>query len=98
MYHLYLHTYPHTLQSKDHKCTIKQHLNRAQNLFEKFRQIKFTLKSRSLPCSVTGFGEISPLWQNFKTLWAIFWKVFSIWQTLETALEFYASAAYFHLL
>ena len=25
--------------------------------------------------SVTGFGEISPLWQNFNNLWAIFWVI-----------------------
>ena len=33
--------------------------------------------------SVTRFGEILPLWQNFKSLWLFFEGLFCIWQTLE---------------
>ena len=33
--------------------------------------------------TLTRFGEITPLWQNLKTLWQYFEGLFSIWQTLK---------------
>ena len=33
--------------------------------------------------SVTRFGEISPLWQNFNSLWLLFEDLFCIGQNLE---------------
>ena len=45
--------------------------------------------------SVARFGEILPLWQNFKSLWAIFVMV-SIWQTFVPALgNIYATGQIF---
>ena len=37
--------------------------------------------------SVTRFGEISALWQNFKTLWESLDDLFSIWQNCKPNLE-----------
>ena len=34
--------------------------------------------------SVTRFGEISPLWQNFKILWQFLWGSFRIWKNEPT--------------
>ena len=36
--------------------------------------------------SVTRFGEISPTWQKFTSLWQIFDGLFLIWQNAEPAL------------
>ena len=36
-----------------------------------------------LPCIVTRFGEIPPLWQNFKSLLQFFESLVSIRQTFE---------------
>ena len=36
--------------------------------------------------SVTRFGEIAPLWQNFTSLWQIFDTLFLIWQNVEPTL------------
>ena len=35
---------------------------------------------------VTRFGEISPLWQNFPSLWQISDSLFLIWQNVEPTL------------
>ena len=37
--------------------------------------------------SVTRFGEISPLWQNFKNILQLYDGLISIWQTFEPTLE-----------
>ena len=39
-----------------------------------------------LSTSVTRFGEISPLWQNFTILWQISDSLFCIWQSLLSLL------------
>ena len=36
--------------------------------------------------SATQFGEISPLWQNFKRFWAILEGLFCNWQNFEPTL------------
>ena len=36
--------------------------------------------------SVTKFGEISPLWQRFTSLWQIFDNSFLIWQNTQLTL------------
>ena len=36
-----------------------------------------------LDCRVTRFGEISPIWYNFKSLGHIFGGLFSIWQNVD---------------
>ena len=46
-------------------------------LFRMIGQVSFKALSR-----VTRFDEISPLWQNLKSLWQIFEGKFSIWQNL----------------
>ena len=38
------------------------------------------------PTSVTIFGEISPLWQNFTSLWQLFGGLFLIWQNSQPTL------------
>ena len=40
-----------------------------------------------LKISVTRFGEISPLWQHFKSLWRLFEGLFSLGQNFETSWE-----------
>ena len=35
--------------------------------------------------SVTRFGEMSPLWQYFKSLGQVFKSLFSVWQNFEPA-------------
>ena len=41
--------------------------------------------------SVTRFGEISPLWQNYKSLWAIFWMAYLVFgKPLYQLWHFYA--------
>ena len=54
--------------------------------------INFFQKSRLLaPTSVTRFGEIATLWQNFKSLWAFFCTVYLIFDKLLYQLwHFYA--------
>ena len=37
--------------------------------------------------SVTRFGEISPIWQNFKTIWQLVEGSISVWQTFEAIWE-----------
>ena len=39
-----------------------------------------------LGCSVTRFGEISPLWQNFMNLCQMVEGIFSVWQIFEPTL------------
>ena len=40
---------------------------------------------------MTTFGEISPLWQNFKSLWLFCAGLFSIWENIEPTLGNYLS-------
>ena len=40
----------------------------------------------SFMTSVTRFGEISPLWQKFTSLWTIFDGLFLNWQNAEPTL------------
>ena len=42
-----------------------------------FRKIVFAY-------SVTRFGEISPLWQNFKSIWLFFQGIFCFGQNFES--------------
>ena len=44
-------------------------------------------KSRDNSNSVTRFGEILPLWQNFKNIWQRYEGLISIWQSFEPTLE-----------
>ena len=45
----------------------------------------------NMVCSVTRFGEISPLWQNLRCLWQIFEGLFDFWHSLKPTLAiFYA--------
>jgi len=49
-----------------------------------------------VPISVTRFGEISPLCQNFKSLWAIFWMSYLVFGKLLSRLwHFYATGQIF---
>ena len=41
------------------------------------------LSNISLSRSVTRFGEISPFWQKFTSLWHIFDSLFLIWQNAQ---------------
>ena len=41
------------------------------------------LSNISLSRSVTRFGEISPFWQKFTSLWQIFDSLFLIWQNAQ---------------
>ena len=59
------------------------------------------LLSRVVPCvgwesSVTRFGEISPLWHNFKNLWDIFEGLFCAWENVDpgVAKMFYSWASF----
>ena len=36
---------------------------------------------------MTRFGEISPLWQNFKNIWQFYEGLIGIWQTFEPTME-----------
>ena len=48
---------------------------------------------KSLLVSVTRFGEISPLWQTFKSLWAIVWMAYLVFaKRLYQLWHFYATA------
>ena len=42
--------------------------------------------SECLPTSATRFGDISPLWQNFKALWQFVEGLLSIWENFEPTL------------
>ena len=44
------------------------------------------LKRAGLVTSVTRFGEISPLWQTFKSLWQLLKDFFNNWQQFELTL------------
>ena len=49
------------------------------------------------PCSVTRFGEISPIWQNELRLWQNFDGLISNWQIFESTLaKFLCNWANFH--
>jgi len=48
--------------------------------------------------SVTRFGEISPLWQNLKTLWLFFEGLFYIGQNFEPNWAFFMMLDTFSLL
>ena len=37
--------------------------------------------------SVTGFGEISPLWQTFNSFWPFIESLFRIWQNVVPTLD-----------
>ena len=51
-----------------------------------------SLVSVKVKNSVTRFGEISPLWQYFQSLWAIFWMVYLVFGKLLYLLwHFYAT-------
>ena len=53
------------------------------------RGLKFVPKVSLTPvaaCSVTRFGKISPLWQNFTSLWTNFDGSFLIWQNIKPIL------------
>ena len=50
-----------------------------------------------IPISVTRFGEISPLWQKFTSLWQFLDSLFLIWQNAEpTLVNFGHYWSYFH--
>ena len=42
-----------------------------------------------MPNSMARFAEISPFWQNFKSLGHFSIAIFSIWQNVENTLEKY---------
>ena len=46
------------------------------------RGITYIIQPRDLN-SVTRFGELSPLWQKFTSIWQIFDSLFLIWQNAE---------------
>ena len=48
--------------------------------------------------SVTGFVEISPLWQNFKSLWLFLASLFSVWQNIEQTLVIFYAIGLYHLI
>ena len=52
---------------------------------------QYNFWSQACAGSVTRFGEISPLWQNFKSLGNFLNGLFSIWQTFVPTLAFYAT-------
>ena len=45
---------------------------------------------------MTRFGENSPRWQKFASLWQFFECVFGIWQNFESLLKFVMLLGYFH--
>ena len=70
--------------------------------FEPFQQLKpFGSNGQWLwlwlSSNVTRFGEISPLWLNFKSLGQIFLGLFSIWQNFDhTVAKMFYYLACFH--
>ena len=49
-----------------------------------FNRAMWALDNTKAICdSVTRFGKISPLWQNFKTLWESLEGLFSIWHNCK---------------
>ena len=47
--------------------------------------------NNTLICTVTRFGEISPLWPNLKSFGQLIESLFSIWQTFEPGLTNFVS-------
>ena len=41
--------------------------------------------------SETIFGEISPKWEHFKSLWQLFESLLNIWQNVAPSLEIFPS-------
>ena len=51
------------------------------------REVRMKVKqSHYVESSVTRFGEISPLWQTFTSIWQNFDSFFLIWQNAESTL------------
>ena len=51
------------------------------------REVRMKVKqSHYVESSVTRFGEISPLWQTFTSIWQNFDSFFLIWQNAEPTL------------
>ena len=48
--------------------------------------ITYNKRMRMKETSVTRFGENSPLWQKFTSIWQIFAGLFLIWQNAENTL------------
>ena len=69
-------------------CVLRRVLRRSERAFRKFFK---------LDTSVTRYCEISPLWQNFESLWGNFLDgLFRTWQTFVPTLAFLCYWANFH--